>query len=118
MASGAKALCVQAHRTFPPVLYAEGADEGIKADTEGLTDSFTTGTTPRTTQTSNDKKHRCCASFEAASYSLCMLLKSAADPATATAHTHTPARAAMALQPLYTYIWLYVPESLSPKASL
>jgi hypothetical protein len=104
------------------VLCAEGADEGIKADTEGLTDSCTTGTTPRTTQTSNDKSHRCCASFEAASYSVCMLLNSAADPATATAHTHTSTHtltyAAMALQPLYTYIWLYVPESLSPKASL
>jgi hypothetical protein len=39
MPSGADGVCVQGHRTFPPVLCAEGADETVKANSEGLTDS-------------------------------------------------------------------------------
>jgi hypothetical protein len=50
-----------------------------------------------------------------------LLLKSTTDPTTATAHahqhTHTLTHATMALQPLYTYIWLYVPNSTAPTTS-
>jgi hypothetical protein len=39
MPSGPEGVCVQGHRTFPPVLCAHGADETVKANTEGVTNS-------------------------------------------------------------------------------
>jgi hypothetical protein len=39
MPSGADGVCVQGHRTFPPLLCAEGADEAVEANIEDLTDS-------------------------------------------------------------------------------